>query len=544
MINNNVAFTTVISALPTQQLTDTHGRHHNYLRISVTERCNLRCTYCMPEEGVTLTSAEKLLRSGEIIRLASLFVSQGVTKIRLTGGEPTVRSDIIDIVRDLGRLKKSGLTSLAMTTNGIALKRKLPSLYDAGLDTLNISLDTLDKQKFEQITRRNGLVRVLDVIEDAIKIGIPEVKMNVVVMKGFNDREVLDFVAYTKHHPVTIRFIEYMPFDGNRWDVTKLVPYKELLYSIESKYGHLLKSADGMSDTTKHYSVPGYQGKIGFISSMTDHFCGTCNRLRITADGNIKVCLFGNGEVSLRDMMRQNKDDESLLNVIGAAVRKKKAQHAGMFELASKKNRPMILIGGKLKYRPPGHFHWMAGSVFRSNTLTSRYYGTSSDDESPRLTHTDATTGEARMVSVSDKEITKRTAIAMGRILLPQQTFNLLEKNESHTSKGNVLTVAQIAGIQAAKSTSNLIPLCHPLMLSFIDIRLWLDKDKLSVECESTVQTSGKTGVEMEALTATSIALLTVYDMCKASSKEMVIQNIRLLEKTGGKSGQWSSNMK
>jgi cyclic pyranopterin phosphate synthase len=183
-----------------------------------------------------------------------------------------------------------------------------------------------------------------------------------------------------------------------------------------------------------------------------------------------------------------------------------------------------------------------------SNSLNSiRYYSTSRNNnenyDEPRLTHTDPTTGEARMVSVTDKIPTKREAKAIGRIVLPDHAYELLKKNEVHTMKGNVLTVAQIAGIQAAKATSNLIPLCHPLLLGLIDVRLWLDDDKRSVECESTVQTSGKTGVEMEALTATSVALLTVYDMCKAASKEMIIENIRVVEKTGGKSGSWKSSL-
>jgi molybdenum cofactor biosynthesis protein MoaC len=170
-----------------------------------------------------------------------------------------------------------------------------------------------------------------------------------------------------------------------------------------------------------------------------------------------------------------------------------------------------------------------------------RFYSSKNEDGEPRLTHTDPRTGEARMVSVTDKTPTKREAKAIGRIILPDHAYALLKKNEVHTLKGNVLTVAQIAGIQAAKATSNLIPLCHPLLLGLIDVRLWLDDQKQSVECESIVQTSGKTGVEMEALTATSVALLTVYDMCKAASKEMIIEGIRVVEKTGGKSGTWKS---
>ncbi|KAK4511110.1 uncharacterized protein ATC70_012321 [Mucor velutinosus] len=329
-----------------KHLVDNFDRHHNYLRISLTERCNLRCTYCMPEEGVPLTPNDQLLNTEEILRLARLFVSQGVTKIRLTGGEPTVRPDIIELVQHLGQLKQHGLQSLAMTSNGIALKRKLPALVEGGLDTLNVSLDTLDPHLFQIMTRRKGFDKVTGAIDEAVRLGMPHVKINTVVMRGINDQEVLNFAAYTKGNPVNVRFIEYMPFDGNKWNRDKLVPYRELMDRIESMYGILTKLGDGTNDTTKHYQVPGYQGKIGFITSMTEHFCGTCNRLRITADGNIKVCLFGNAEVSLRDMMRQGKTDEQLLEIIGAAVKKKKKQHAGMFELASRKNRPMILIGG------------------------------------------------------------------------------------------------------------------------------------------------------------------------------------------------------
>ncbi|KAI8339451.1 hypothetical protein BC941DRAFT_372486 [Chlamydoabsidia padenii] len=330
-------------------LVDTFDRQHNYLRISLTERCNLRCTYCMPEEGVPLTPSQQLLTTKEILTLAELFVRQGVTKIRLTGGEPTVRPDIINIIQGIGRLKAHGLQSLGMTTNGIALKRKLQDFYTYGLDALNISLDTLNPSMFQIMTRRNGFDKVMGSIEEAIRIGIPCIKINCVVMRGINDDQVLDFVALTKTMPVRVRFIEYMPFDGNRWKREKLIPYQELLDRIGSKVGTaLIKCQDDAHDTTKLYKVPGYLGSVGFITSMTDHFCHTCNRIRITADGNIKVCLFGNAEVSLRDILRKGGgySEQELLEVIGAAVKKKKKQHAGMFELASRKNRAMILIGG------------------------------------------------------------------------------------------------------------------------------------------------------------------------------------------------------
>ncbi|KAF7723113.1 Molybdenum cofactor synthesis protein 1 [Apophysomyces ossiformis] len=518
-------------------LKDTFGRQHNYLRLSLTERCNLRCTYCMPEGGVDLTPKEQLLTTDEILHLAQLFVDQGVTKIRLTGGEPTVRPDIVEIVQGLGRLKSRGLQSIGMTTNGVALKRKLPKLKEAGLDSLNISLDTLDRHMFEIMTRRRGFERVLEAIDEAVNIGIPNVKINCVVLRGSNDNQILHFAAYTKDHPVNVRFIEYMPFDGNRWNKDKLVPYKELIRRIESIYGNLIKLKDDPNDTTKAYQIPGYCGKLGFITSMTDHFCGTCNRLRITADGNIKVCLFGNAEVSLRDLMRKGCSDDELLQVIGAAVQRKKKQHAGVLQLAARKNRPMILIGDLRLHTclPQGKLIVPCGRLG-----SHRLYSSVPHDDGPKhLTHTDPETGEARMVSVSQKQDTRREARAVGRIIIPCEAYDLLKKNEMQTSKGNVLAVAQIAGIQAAKETSRLIPLCHPILLGSINVHLSLNDTRRSVECESVVETTGKTGVEMEALTATSVALLTVYDMCKAASKKMTIEDIHLVQKTGGKSGDW-----
>jgi molybdenum cofactor biosynthesis enzyme MoaA len=205
----------------------------------------------MPEEGIQLSPEQNLLKKEEILRLAKLFVSQGVTKIRLTGGEPTVRPDIIDLVRGLGELKQHGLESLAMTSNGIALKRKLPQLMEAGLDTLNVSLDTLDPHLFQVMTRRNGFHKVTGAIDEAVRLGLPHVKINTVVMRGINDQEVLNFAAYTKDHPVNVRFIEYMPFDGNKWNKDKLVPFKELIYRIESIYGRLDRLTDSANDTTK-----------------------------------------------------------------------------------------------------------------------------------------------------------------------------------------------------------------------------------------------------------------------------------------------------
>ncbi|XP_026210347.1 molybdenum cofactor biosynthesis protein 1 isoform X2 [Anabas testudineus] len=325
-------------------LTDSFGRRHSYLRISLTEKCNLRCQYCMPEEGVKLTPRSQLLSTSEIMTLARLFVQEGVDKIRLTGGEPLIRPDVLDIIAELRKLE--GLKTIAVTTNGINLARLLPKLKDAGLDLINISLDSLVPAKFEFIVRRKGFHKVMEGIDKAIEMGYNPVKINCVVMRGLNEDELLDFAALTEKKPLQVRFIEYMPFDGNKWNFKKMVSYQEMLDRIRQQWPNLEKLQTGHTDTAKTFQVPGFQGQVGFITSMSDQFCGSCNRLRITADGSLKVCLFGNSEVSLRDVLRSGASEEELLKIIGAAVGRKKNQHAGMFSISQMKNRPMILIGG------------------------------------------------------------------------------------------------------------------------------------------------------------------------------------------------------
>ncbi|XP_011314617.1 molybdenum cofactor biosynthesis protein 1 isoform X3 [Fopius arisanus] len=326
-------------------LTDSFGRKHTYLRISVTERCNLRCLYCMPAEGVKLTKNENILKTDEILRLARLFVKRGVRKIRLTGGEPTVRKDIIDIIAQLRQIEE--IESIGMTTNGLVLTRHLPALQRAGLDALNISLDSLKKERFEKFTRRQGWSRVMAAIDLAVQLQFNPVKVNCVIMRGFNDDELTDFVGLTRDKSIDVRFIEYMPFDGNKWDENKMVSFKEMKEKITLKFPEFQSLDNSPNSTSKAFHVPGFAGQIGFITSMSEHFCYSCNRLRITADGNLKVCLFeGKSEVSLRDAIRNGADDEEIEEIIGLAVSKKKKQHAGMLNLKDMENRPMILIGG------------------------------------------------------------------------------------------------------------------------------------------------------------------------------------------------------
>ncbi len=339
----------------------------------------------MPENGVPLSPPAHLLTTPEIVYLSQLFVSQGVNKIRLTGGEPTVRKDILDLMKQIGNLRAAGLKELCLTTNGLTLHRKLDAMVEAGLTGVNLSLDTLDPYQFTIMTRRNGheaVMRSMERILEMNKLGAAvKLKINCVVMRGINEREIVPFVELGKAKDIEVRFIEYMPFDGNKWSQGKMLSFKEMLAMIRERHPGLQKIQDHANDTSKTYQVPGFLGRLGFITSMTHNFCGTCNRLRITGDGNLKVCLFGNSEVSLRDILRERNNgepidqaamvainkmemlarnaasgeertlvlsdqDSRLLQIIGAAVKRKKAKHAGMGELENMKNRPMILIGG------------------------------------------------------------------------------------------------------------------------------------------------------------------------------------------------------
>jgi len=324
-------------------LTDGFGRFHSYLRISLVEQCNLRCSYCMPEDGLDWTPNQQLLTDQEVIRLAKIFIEEGVTKIRLTGGEPLLRTGIINIVEEIGSLE--GLKTLSITTNGLLLKRKLPRLQSAGLNSINLSLDTLHQDRFHKLTRRDALNHVLNAMDDALEHGYHPLKINCVVMRGVNEDELVDFARLTLDRPIEVRFIEFMPFDGNRWNESQLVSYQEMLQVLREAYP-LEEMSYGRHETAKLYKIPGALGQLGLITSMTDDFCAGCNRLRITADGHLKVCLFGRAEVNLRDAMRKGAEDDDLLELINSAVDAKHAKHAGMHIIASSENRPMITIGG------------------------------------------------------------------------------------------------------------------------------------------------------------------------------------------------------
>ncbi|WP_412060473.1 GTP 3',8-cyclase MoaA [Rubrivirga sp. IMCC45206] len=329
-------------------LTDRFGRRHTYLRLGLTERCNLRCTYCMPASGVPLTPRDAHLTTDEIERLARLFVATGVETIRLTGGEPLVRKDAVEVARRLGRL---GLRRLAITTNGLLLADRLGDLAAAGVDAITISLDTLRADRFREITRRPGLDRVLAALEATLAAGYAigtarSVKVNVVSMRGVNEDEAADFAELAAAEPVEVRFIEEMPFAGNGWTPGAVVTMAETRAAIEAVHGPLAPVAARPTATAQLFDRPGWRGRVGFVASMSTPFCGTCDRLRVTADGALKVCLFGKTEVSLRDALRAGASDAEVLAMVQASLAGKAAAHAGLDGLAAQAVRPMVRIGG------------------------------------------------------------------------------------------------------------------------------------------------------------------------------------------------------
>jgi len=327
-------------------LRDNHNRGHNYLRISLTERCNLRCTYCMPSQGIELSPQSKLMSSDEIFEIAKYFVDSGVTKIRLTGGEPLVRKDFEKILRSLASLD----VELAISTNAVLVDKYIDLFKEVGLNKINVSLDSTIEERNNKITRRNNHQKVMDNILLLEENGF-QVKINTVLIKGFNDDEIVDFVNLTKDRKLNIRFIEFMPFDGNEWDKKKMISLDEILKNIESNLGsNFSKIEDELNDTTKNYKLNNSKGSFGIISTVTNPFCDSCNRIRLTANGQIKNCLFSSTENDLLGALRRGED---ISLVIDKAVKNKFEIRGGMDSNEKLedpnyhgKNRSMIAIGG------------------------------------------------------------------------------------------------------------------------------------------------------------------------------------------------------
>jgi molybdenum cofactor biosynthesis protein A len=328
-------------------LTDDFGRKHTYLRISLLEKCNLRCTYCMPADGIALSPKASLMTAEEIFAIAQTFVQNGVDKIRLTGGEPLLRKDFPEVVSKLSCLN----ISLSITTNGILIDRHIEVLKQAGIKKINLSLDTLVASKFSSITLRNQFEKVIGNLQLLLNHNF-QVKVNVVLMKGFNDNEIIDFVNLTQSLPISVRFIEFMPFAGNEWDRSKMVSQKEIIAQVEENFssGVIEKLEDEKNFTARTYKIKGFQGDFGIISSITNPFCDGCNRVRLTANGKIKNCLFSNSET---DLLTAFRNGESITELISVSVKSKKKVRSGMVTISEMDdpnlhfdNRSMIAIGG------------------------------------------------------------------------------------------------------------------------------------------------------------------------------------------------------
>ena len=328
-------------------LTDDFGRQHNYLRISLIEKCNLRCTYCMPADGIPLSPKADIMSADEIFGIAKTFVDYGVDKIRLTGGEPLLRKDFPAIIKQLSSLE----TEISITTNGILIDRHLAVLKECKVLKINLSLDTLVATKFNAITLRNQFSIVMDNLALLLEHNF-KVKINVVLIKGFNENEIIDFIALTKEMPISIRFIEFMPFAGNEWDSSKMVTQQEILNQVEAHYTpeNVDKLIDEANFTAREYKIKGHKGSFGIISSISNPFCDGCNRIRLTANGKIKNCLFSNSET---DLLTPFRNKQPIEDAISAAIKSKKKVRAGMTTTAeinnptlNQDNRSMISIGG------------------------------------------------------------------------------------------------------------------------------------------------------------------------------------------------------
>ena len=325
-----------------KRIVDNFGRPHTYLRISLTDRCNLRCFYCMPEDGIQLMEKSNIMSLEEIIDLSRTFRELGVDTIRLTGGEPLVRKNFGYLVEELAKL---GVT-LKITTNGIMLDKYLELFQKTGLRKINLSLDTLDKAKSVFITKRDYFERIMKNLEMALEMDM-QVKLNIVLIKGVNDSEINDFIELTKHRNLTVKFIEFMPFKGNKWDWSKGVGKQEILDIISEKFGNIVELENPKHSTSTNFKVKGHVGSFAIVSTITNPFCDECNRIRVTADGKMKNCLFANSET---DLLTPLRNGEKMENIIINAIKTKKFSRDGMDVKMDadhyEKNRSMISIGG------------------------------------------------------------------------------------------------------------------------------------------------------------------------------------------------------
>jgi len=327
-------------------LTDKFGRNINYLRLAIVDRCNLRCTYCMPENGLTWIKQKELMTDEEMLRICSVFTNMGVDKIRITGGEPFVRKNSIELIRKISEL--DGLTDLGLTTNGLLTEPYIPELKKFGIKSVNLSLDTLDKDRFFKITRRNSFDKVMKTLEALLQHHI-KVKINTVVMENENIEDIIPLVELTKDLPVDVRFIEEMPFNGGDTDISLKWNFSHIYNYIKEYSPEIQKIQDPKHSTAYNYKIPGFTGNIGIIAAYTRSFCGDCNRIRITPSGILRTCLYEGTGVNLKDEIRMGKTDEELKDIIINSIQNKpkdgwEAQKESL--TASQIHQSMATIGG------------------------------------------------------------------------------------------------------------------------------------------------------------------------------------------------------
>jgi cyclic pyranopterin phosphate synthase len=330
-----------------EPLIDSYGRRIKSMRISITDKCNFRCTYCMPAEGLPWLKKAEILSYEEIVRIARVAVNIGIEQIRLTGGEPLVRRDVPDLVRQLHAIE--GLRSLSLTTNGVLLKQQAGALAQAGLTRINVSLDSLNREKFAQLTRRDQIDRVLEGLAELEKYpSIHPIKVNAVAMRGYSEEEVLDFVRLARNKAYVVRWIEFMPLDADQiWRKEDILTGAEIKAIIEAEYGPLVQITSGdPSETARRYTFSDGIGEVGFINPVSEPFCSSCDRIRLTADGQLRTCLFATEETDLRAVVRSTDDDEILAQTIRQAVWHKELKHYIGDKRFKRANRSMSMIGG------------------------------------------------------------------------------------------------------------------------------------------------------------------------------------------------------
>src|SRR5581483_8315043 len=334
-------------AIPMEPLVDSYGRRIKSMRISITDKCNFRCTYCMPAEGLPWLKKAEILSYEEIVRISRVAVNIGIEQIRLTGGEPLVRRDVPELVRQLRQIP--GLHSLSLTTNGILLKQQAGALAEAGLTRINVSLDSLVREKFAQLTRRDQLSRVLEGLETLEQYpSIHPIKVNAVAIRDYSEEEVLDFVRLARRKAYVMRWIEFMPLDADQiWRKEDILTGAELKAIIEAAYGPLVQITTGdPAETARRYTFSDGIGEVGFINPVSEPFCASCDRIRLTADGQLRTCLFATEETDLRAVVRSEATDEELAGVIRQAVWHKELKHYIGDKRFRRANRSISMIGG------------------------------------------------------------------------------------------------------------------------------------------------------------------------------------------------------